>query len=221
MGNLPFGENLADMACKLLRYERGLVPVVSGESVMQDILKLMVMACIQGPCVALLTMIFLPIPRDKFQRESYMERTGYRIKETLVSIISVPLLALASAKIVTWFFLWAETSFSTIGVIISGLVAFVVSLGVSVGWLVMFQVPLLTALTWRVVVTLGYKMVSSLIISALCMTLYVAILRGASQQIIVTVLSMVLTIFALELMLFPLQKAVVSVMVKHFCNTYG
>lgn len=91
LGTLPFAKAITDVICEILQYQYG-IPIISSSTVISDILRLAVMACIQPAIVGVLSVIFLKVPEGDYRvREEYMEGAGYRAKEMILTVITTML----------------------------------------------------------------------------------------------------------------------------------
>lgn len=212
MGIMPFAKVIVDVVCKILKYQYS-IPIISASSVLTDLLKLAVMACIQPLVVGLLTAIFLPVPsslRDYADREAYMSSFSYRAREMLVTIVSAPLLALAAAWFTTWLFNYLSTTFGDIISTLLGVLSVVLLSAVSIIPLLIAGVSIGTAILWRVLVTLGSKMATTFMTNALCLAVYVAIIGGVEHQIAVSILTLVVWLIIMDFGVKCIQRAVVA-----------
>lgn len=212
MGMLPFAEVLSEVVCNILKYQYE-IPIISTSSVIIDLLKLAVMACLQPLVVGILTAIFLPVPgslRDYALREEYMSSFSYRAKELVITVISAPILALTAAWFTSWLFNYFTTTFGNVLSVVMGLLSVVLLSAASLIPLLIAGVTVGTAIAWRLLVTLGSKMVTTLVTNALCLAVYVALLGGIEGQVATTIVSLIVWLIIMDFGVNCLQKAVVG-----------
>ena len=212
MGTLPFAEVVAEIICNILRYHYEL-PVISTTSVWTDLIRLAIMACLQPIIVGLLTAIFLPMPEGKSidEQEAYMNSFRYRAKDFVIKILSAPLLALAAAWISSLLFNFFIDTFGTAVSILLGTLS-VIGLGaVSLVPLLVTGTSVGVAIAWRLLVTLGSKMVATFITECFCLAIYVALLGGIQGQIATSIIGMVIWLIIMDVCITALQRAVVGV----------
>jgi len=176
-----------------------------------DIMKLLVMACIQPLFISLLSMIFLGIPRNLGVdgAERYMERPSYKIKEMLITVITAPLLAVLAALITTTIFNFFSNSFNVIVASIMKVLSVIVAGGLSLIPLLIAGTAIGTAIAWRVLITIGAKVVGTFITNAICIWLYMAIVGGVQAHIISSIVSLIIWLLVMDFGIKCLQRAVV------------
>ena len=210
MGTLPFADSIVDVITKVMKYKHE-IPIISTSSVVTDLLRLEVMACIEPFIVAIISMIFLKVPKgDYYEREQYMDGMGYRAKEMIVMILTAPLIALAASYISAGIYNAITARFSTIGSVVWGIVTFVIIFILSLIPLLSIGVAIGTAITWRLLVSLLSKMVTTFMTNSICLWIYAAFLGGLRNQMIASIITMVIWLFIMDFGLQCLQKAIVS-----------
>ncbi|MCI5700920.1 MAG: hypothetical protein MR308_11180 [Lachnospiraceae bacterium] len=210
MGMLPFAEDITDAVCKIMKcqYE---IPVVTASSAMTDLIRLAFMACLQPIVGGLLTAIFLPLPKgmDAYEQEEYMDSFGYKVKELILTVISAPLLALAASWLSSWVF---EFFLNQFGAIVSTLLGLLVVAGLGAVSLVPLFVTgtaVATAVSWRLLVTFGSKMITTFVTNIFCLAVYVAFVGGIEKQITTSVLALIVWLIVMNFGLKCLQYSVV------------
>ncbi len=210
MGALPFAGMITGKVCQILKYQYS-VPLITTSSVTKDLLKLAVMALIQGPVVGLLSAIFLKVPDGDWEdREKFMKGPSYTIKSTLLKIVTAPLLAVVSARLCQWIMTSLENALGYALSVAMGLVAVAGTTILSTIWLMAAGLSFGKALLWRLTVTLGGKMVFTFLINAMCLAIYVAILGGVSSHVLASVFSLVVILIIEELAMKLMRQAVVG-----------
>ena len=68
-----------------------------------------------------------------------------------------------------------------------------------------------TAIAWRLLVTLGSKMVTTFVTDAFCLAVYVAILGGIHEHIATSIVALVIWLIIMDLGVNALQHAVVGI----------
>lgn len=105
--DFPFAQQMAEIVSNIGQYSitlQGLSPT----NVITDLTKLFGMTLVCPLVVGIATLILLPVPNytDWYDRERYMSRPGYRIKETLLHVVAMPICAWATAALIdvmqTW-----------------------------------------------------------------------------------------------------------------------
>ena len=212
MGMLPFAEVVTDVICKIMRYQYE-IPVISTASVWTDLIRLALMACLQPIIVGLLTAMFLPLPAgmDSYEREVYMDSFRYRAKELLLTIISAPLLALVASWFSAFLFDLLISTFGTPGSILLGALSVIGLSAVSLVPLLVTGTAVGTVIAWRLLVTLGSKMVTTFVTDAFCLAVYVAILGGIQEHIATSIVALVIWLIIMDLGVNALQHAVVGI----------
>lgn len=210
MGTLPFAKVITDMVCKILGFQYSL-PIISTASVMTDLIRLAFMACLQPIIIGLLTAIFLPVPAklDYAGQEEYMKSFSYKGKELLLTIISAPLLAIAAASLSATAFRFFVDQFGTIASIILGILTVAGLTAVSLVPLLVTGTTVATAIAWRLLVTLGAKMVTTFVTNAFCLGVYVALLGGIDGQIATSIISLIVWLIIMDFGVKCLQRSVV------------
>lgn len=211
MGILPFVEPIAEIACKILKYPYAL-PVVSSTSIFSDFIRLSVMSILQPLVVGSLTSIFLALPSksDWQASEKTMNTLSYRIKEMMIYVISVPALAAISAVLCEWVANYVSVQFGMLGSIVLGSITSVALIAISSVPLIIAGLSIGTALAWRLLITIGYKMVSTLITECACLLVYIALLGGIPQQIASSVLALIICLVVMHFGLQCMQYAVIA-----------
>lgn len=195
IGMLPFAKELADPISSILKcqYE---VPIISNASVIESLLRLSIMACIQPLVMWLLTKVFLPLPgylKHSYDMEAYMNSFSYKLKELLINIIFCPLLAIGAAWLSTYAVNFLTSSLGSVGGIIASLGGIIAGLGLSTIPLVVIGGKTLGfAIIWRLLVTVLPKMLEVFVTGTLCVAIYVAAVGGVQSQIIWSVIWLIL-----------------------------
>lgn len=220
IGEIPFAKMISDNVCKVLKMKNAL-PIMNYSSVMSDLLRLAIMACIQPVVIGLLTKIFLPVPQCRNQiiigafkpyelREDYMNSLSYKIKELLLNIVAVPILAVMSSHITSYFFSNIDAWVGEAGTVIAGIVTLLMVIGISIIPLVSRGVKLGVAVLWRLSVTLLSKMMNTFITNVLCMTILIALTGGVSSQIAGSIMALIIWLIIFDLGMQCLKRAIVS-----------
>lgn len=210
LGTLPFAKVIVDAICKIMKYQYE-IKVISSSGMISDFLRLAVMACIQPFVNAVLYSIFLQVPSGNLEiREKYMGSFGYRMKEMALKIFTAPLLAVFAAYLTA---LISNYFVQNYGMIISTILGILTVLGVTA----ISLIPLLlggltlgTALLWRFLVTLGSKMATTCMTNALCLWVYVCLLKGVSEQIMVSIITLMIWLIVADFIVRELRILIVK-----------
>ena len=213
MEALPFSKIIVENICQIMKFNYEF-PSMSATNFGTDIMKLLIMACIQPLFVSLLSTIFLRMPSsidiDTDTAETFMSRPGYKIKEMIVTIISAPLLAIIASWLTTWIFDFFTNTFNNVVAVILKIVSVVLIGGISLTPLMVAGTAIGTAIVWRLLVTVGAKVVSTFVTNIICLWIYIALHTGVSSQIFGAIISLVVWLFAMDFAIKCLQKAVVG-----------
>lgn len=213
MGNLPFAGTISDVICKIMKYNYS-VPIITTSSILTDFLKLAVMACIQPLVNGLLSMIFLRLPPqiggDYEAQERYMNQFSYKFKETLLTIVSSPVVAIVAANLTTSISRLISQNFSPVVSFLFGSLVVVLVGAVSLIPLLAGGVTLGVAITWRLLVTLLSRMASTCMTNALCLWIYVSLLGAVQWQIFTSIFALIIWLIVMDFGVKCLQKAIVS-----------
>lgn len=207
MGAIPFAKLITDQVCRILKYGNS-IPVISGTSVLADLLKLAVMALIQGPVIGFLTSIFLKVPSSG--QEDYMKSAGYSAKSMIFKIVTAPFLAVAAAWISDWLLTWIQGSFGVAASAFLGIGTVSAAVLLSTLWLIRAGLSFGQALLWRLTITLGGKMTFTFLINAICLLIYVALLGGVEEAVWIAIISLILVLMVEELAMDLMKRAIVG-----------
>jgi len=211
MEALPFSNIIVENICRIMKFNYEL-PSVTVASVGTDIMKLLIMACIQPLFVSLLSMMFLRMPSSLGidAAESFMSRPGYRIKEMIITIVTAPLLAVIAAWLTTWVFDFFASTFNDVVAAILKFLSVILVGGISLTPLLITGTAVGTAVAWRLLVTVGAKVVGTFVTNAICLWIYIALIGGVSSQVFSSILSLVIWLFVMDFGIKCLQRAVVG-----------
>lgn len=208
MGTLPFAEPFSKVVCTVLGYNVG-NPLVSAHGFIVDILKLMVISTIQPFATWLLSLIFLRIP-DSIQsiddRETFMGTIGYRIRSTLIQIISAPLLACFAAWLIHILVQWAAANFGYIGAVLIGLVSTLVLTAISSLPMFLLGASITIAFLWRYLVTMLGGMLNALVTILCSISLYYAILNGIPSHIMGSIITLIGCLILVDILIQSFQR---------------
>lgn len=194
IGMLPFAKELADPISSILKcqYE---VPIISNASVIESLLRLSIMACIQPLVMWLLIKVFLPLPgylKHSYDMEAYMNSFSYKLKELLINITFCPLLAIGAAWLSTYAVNFLTSSLGSVGGILASLGGIIAGLGLSTIPLVVIGGKTLGfAIVWRLLVTVLPKMLEVFVTGTLCVSIYIAAVGGVQSRIIWSILGLI------------------------------
>ncbi len=199
MEELPFAKLTTDVIVGLMKCDSGGIPKFTAASFTEDMLKLAVMACIQPIVFRLLSLLFLKVPAGSCsERESFMSGWSYRLKETLIIILTAPLIAFLSAHLITRASNYLTAHLGELAALLIGIGALIGIAGLSLIPLVIGKIAFGTAVAWRLGVTFLGKMATIVITDAICLWLYLAIVTGAHSQIFICIVSYILLLLAAE-----------------------
>lgn len=107
--SFPFAKEMAEVAANIGKFQitlQGLSP----SNILDDLTKVFAMAVVCPLAVSIVCSIFLRVPQyaDWYEREQYMKRFGYRIKEAIVNVIMMPICALLTAVLVSKLHAWFQ-----------------------------------------------------------------------------------------------------------------
>lgn len=212
MGELPFAKIITDTLVQHMKVSEG-VTIYSTSSVLQDLIILAVMATIQPLVMYLLSPIFLAMP-DSFanwrDQEEYMDSVSYRVRETLLAILTAPVVAFFSAWLTMQFLDFLSQQVGEMSSLIIGVLALAAATTVSLIPLVLGGLVLGKALLWRLFVTLGRNMLEMLIVNVLCLALYVAVAGGSEFLFGSSIVAFLITMIILDFAFRCLTGAIVS-----------
>lgn len=210
MGTLPFAKQVADIICKILKYQIQ-IKIVTSATLIEDFLKLAVMACIQSPVVGLLSVIFLRVPGGTIDaQEIYMDRLGYQLRKMILTIISAPLIALAAAGIATAISDYLTANYGAWMSTLLGIGAVIFVSAISLIPLLIARVALGTAILWRILVTLLGKMATTMGVNVCCIWLYISLAGGLHSQAFTAVLSLIVWLVIMDVGMQLLRRSIVS-----------
>lgn len=211
MKALPFSNLIVENICRIMKFNYKL-PTTAFTGVGTDIMKLLIMACIQPLFVSLLSMIFLKMPSSLGidEAEEFMKRPAYKIKEMIITIVTAPLLAVIAAWMTTWVFDFFANTFNGVVAVILKLLSVVLVGGISLIPLLIAGTAVGTAVAWRLLVTVGAKVIGTFITNAICLWIYIALMGGVSSQVFSSILSLVIWLFVMDFGVKCLQRAVVG-----------
>lgn len=93
---LPFAGPISKVIVGFMKLDKG-EALVSADSILTDVLKILVIALVRGPIVRFLFLTFAKVPGNTVdEREQYMETLTYRIKELCIMVLTaIPIAFLA------------------------------------------------------------------------------------------------------------------------------
>lgn len=186
MGTLPFAKQITDIVCKILKYQNN-IPVFSNVTILEDILKLAIMAFLQPFAGTALTGLFLKVPSNYKEREEYMEGAVYKMKELAVNVISAPILALLAAYLTTMIIEYVKNNLGNISSVI-------VAVASVVGVFAVSLIPL----------------IKSYGINAMSLALYIGILKGMPGMIGGSVLGLIIWLIIFDVGMKLIRESIVS-----------
>lgn len=204
MGELPFASRITGLLALWMGFSQG-IPPMDSRSLLEDLVRLLVMASIQAPVTALLTRIFLPIPQNLSPaptrweaEERYMASPGYRVKSLLVAVVSAPLLALLCGQLVKLAVGLLQNQLGRVGTVLVGILLVAALFILSVLWLLTRQISLATAIRWRLGSTVLVGMVKSAGVNTICLLLYLSLLRQWAPGIVASVVALAVWLILLD-----------------------
>lgn len=209
MSTLPFAEPFSEIVCNILGYKNG-KPLLSESGFVADSAKLMVMSFIQPMLTAVCSLLFLRIPRGItgiYEREGYMNRFGYRLKEMLIRIITAPLCAIMAGKLITYIMDWAAVKFGTTGSVLTGLLTTLLAAGISAIPMIILGTAVSVALFWRLTVTMLGGMLTSLVSILFSIGIYYAFTNGLPSHIAGSLIGFVVALIILDIVITCFQRA--------------
>lgn len=218
IGQIPFAKVISDNVCKILKFKQTL-PIADINSVLSDALRLVIMACIQPVIIDILTKIFLPFPRITNQilmtsykryemQEEYMNSLSYKIKELLLNIIAVPLLAIMASYLTAQFFVKLKMLWGDNGIIAAGTIIIVLLVILSILQLCLKDVWFGRAIVWRLVITLFTNIANMFVINTLCVSILLALMGRVSSQIVGSIAALVLWMIIFDFALQCMKRAI-------------
>ena len=209
MGTLPFAKQITDIVCKILKYQNN-IPVFSNVTILEDILKLAIMAFLQPFAGTALTGLFLKVPSNYKEREEYMEGSVYKMKELAVNVISAPILALLAAYLTTMIIEYIKNNLGNISSVIVAVASVVGVFAVSLIPLIKSGVSMLKAFLWRLTGMLVGGMIKSYGINAMSLALYIGILKGMPGMIGGSVLGLIIWLIIFDVGMKLIRESIVS-----------
>lgn len=214
IGMLPFAKELAEPISSILKCQYA-VPIISNATVVESLLRLSIMACIQPLVMWTLTKIFLPLPeylKHSYDMEAYMNSFSYKAKELLINIIFCPLLAIGAAWLAAYAINALTGVLGSVGGILASIGAIITGLGLStIPLIVIGGKTLGFAIIWRLLVTVLPKILEVFVTGTLCVAIYVAAVGGVQSQIIWSVVWLILWLivsgFGIKLIMSSLVRA--------------
>ena len=197
MGTLPFAKQITDIVCKILKYQNN-IPVFSNVTILEDILKLAIMAFLQPFAGTALTGLFLKVPSNYKEREEYMEGAVYKMKELAVNVISAPIIE------------YVKNNLGNISSVIVAVASVVGVFAVSLIPLIKSGVSMLKAFLWRLTGMLVGGMIKSYGINAMSLALYIGILKGMPGMIGGSVLGLIIWLIIFDVGMKLIRESIVS-----------
>ena len=204
MGELPFASRITGLLAVWMGFTDG-IPPMNTRSLFEELVRLLLMAAIQGPITAFLTRLFLPIPQNlppaptRWEAEErYMASPGYRIKSLLVAVVSAPVVALLCGQLIKLGVGKLQNSLGTVGTILMDILLTVVIFMLSVVWLLKRSFSLATAVRWRLGSTVLVGMVKTVGVNTLCLLLYLSLLKQWAPGVLASLVGLVVWLIILE-----------------------
>ena len=212
METLPFANLIVGHICKVMEFNYQ-IPDITAASIGTDIMKLLVMACLQPLFGRVMSMLFLRMPLSLGidAAESFMKRPGYVIKEMLISIVTAPLLAVLSAWITTHIFDFFTNNFSALWATVLKVGSVIVAGGISLLPFLLAGAAVGTAIGWRLLITVGAGTVKTLVINTICLWMYVGLLQGVSSQVLSAIIALIVWLILADCAVNFLRRALVRV----------
>ena len=209
MGTLPFAKQITDIVCKILKYQNN-IPIISNVTILEDTLKLVIMAFLQPYAGTALSGLFLKVPGNYKEREEYMESMIYRTKELAVNVISAPILALLAAYLTTMIIEYVKNNLGNISSVIVAVISVAGLFTVSLIPLLKSGVSMLKAFLWRLTGILVNGMAKSYGINAMSLILYIGILKGMPGMIGGSVLGLIIWLIIFDVGMKLIRESIVS-----------
>lgn len=211
MGTLPFAEPFSELVCNVLKYNNG-EPLASTSGFVEDVAKLMVMACIQPVATYLCSLLFLKIPSGLSgidEREAYMNGLGYRMKELLIQVVTAPLSSIAAGIIMEEIIKWAVDKFGVVGSVLTGLLSTLIAAGLAAVPMIFIGtgVSFTVALLWRFLVTMLGGMLTALATTVFSIAIYYAFVYGLPSHIAGSVVGFFISLIILDIVIQCFQRA--------------
>lgn len=176
MSTLPFADELVDVMYNVLDYHRQ-YPELTPCSFLTDLLKLVVMSCVRGPVIKLVSNIFNP-PQGERQVRS-------PIKQMVISLVLTPILAIFSSWVISSAAQRMEDTFGPVLTSIISLLIIVLLAFISVFlFKALAAVSLGLAMAYRFLITFGVEMAANFLLSMICLALYVAVVVGNDSMML-------------------------------------
>lgn len=190
IGSLPFADQLKSLVCKILG-EKANENALSQASVIEDLVKISILAVLQPAVCKALNLIIRPMPSymSLEDQERRMDLMGYKFKGVIISMISVLGISVIASNLIGKMMEQLNDRVGSVGTLVIG-IAIVVAFGIiSVIALVLANVTVLTASVWRIMITYVSGICQNLVVSALWILLYVAFteeLYGSIPTVLIT-----------------------------------
>lgn len=200
---LPFAQVIVEGVVNVLHYQHTIENLMP-RGILEDLIRLLIMCIIQPLFTSLVMAIFLPMPSgmNSFQMDEYQNRPSYRIKELLINVLTVPVVALLAGFLITWI---GNALVARIGAIATTVVGIVAVIGLGV-----LSVPTLmsaaaigigVAIQFRLIYTILEKVVKTLGFEFLCVIIALAFLNDCQGVGLIMIVITLLYLIAFDLLI--------------------
>lgn len=177
---------------------QGLSPV----NIILDLTKLFTMTIVCPLVMGLCTWILLPLPAytDWYDRERYMNRFSYRIKEALLSVLVMPICAWLTVLLIQHVQTWATVRFPIVNPLLVNLLIMALALAVSTlaTWL-RSGISLGGILRHRLITDLLGNLVKIIGTNLLCFAIVLTILNDQWQSVLYLLVLLFLYLLGISL----------------------
>jgi hypothetical protein len=233
MSNLPFSKQITDTICKVMKWNLDPSSLVSGnvwgndvsqKNFLTELTKLAVLACLQPLIGRLVAATFLRMPsnlRDWQDREEYMDSAPYRVKEFIINLITVPLVALLASWLITQLYDWLNQTLN--GSVPQMVIIFLILVGALLllsmnGMFTPLQYAqigtgrlLATGILWRLLVTAAMPLLNTFLTTALCYWIYLAFLNNSDSAKFWSIVSLIGYLLLFNIAMTAMKQAIVGV----------
>lgn len=219
LSEVPFAESTVEVICEFMKYSLDNIEIKSTRTLLEDLLRLLVMAVIQAPVIGFLTAWLLPMPKARNQilalhlkryedEEAYISQPGYKLKRLLLIVIVTPILSLLASWIIGVTAEWIETNFGGLYAVLIGGISVTTIFALSLPVLLAGHLTLQKAILWRLLVTLCPNMVRVYLIDTICLCIYVTVVKDALGWLLPEIIGLFFAILIIEGAIKLMQSAV-------------
>lgn len=176
---------------------------LSPTNIIVDLTKLFTMSVVCPMIIGFCTWMLLPVPSssDWYERERYMNRLSYRVKEALLGMLAMPICAWLTVQIIRWVQNWVVARFPVLNPFLVNLAIMVLALSAStlMAWL-RGGVPLSRIVRHRLITDLLGNLVKIIGTNLLCFAIVLTILNDQWQTVLYLLVVLFVYLLGISLM---------------------